>query len=63
MITCFVSTKKKKIVFKIQLVGRRWLIQESEKEIQKRWDVGRALRDKQDLDWHRLGKTISDKEK
>ena len=55
--------KKKKVVFKIQLVGRRWLIQESEKEIQKRWDVGRALRDKQDLDWHRLGKTISDKEK
>ena len=27
----------------MQLVGRRWLIKESEKEIQKRWDVGRAL--------------------
>lgn len=47
----------------MQLVGRRWLIKESEKEIQKRWDVGRALSDKQDLNWHRLGKTISDKEK
>jgi len=47
----------------MQLVGRRWLIKESEKEIQKRWDVGRALRDKQDLNWRRLGKTISDKEK